>query len=115
MSSFALSNSWVYRMIEFMLSQRYMDVIHFRLGATDHPFKGFDSSGASFLALGQTEGNTQISLRHLDSGATVTKPSLTYATALLVVHGRLALTTQFPETRIDFQGGIGAILEAAEA
>ena len=91
-----------------------MDVIHFTRSAAD-PFKGFDSSGASFLPIGRTESDTKISCLHLDIGATVRNPPLTHAAALLVVHGRLTVRTKFPESRIELHAGMGAIIEKAEA
>jgi hypothetical protein len=43
--------------------------------------------------------NSHISYLHLETGAKVELPSLTHVAALLVDHGRISVTTQFPERR----------------
>jgi redox-sensitive bicupin YhaK (pirin superfamily) len=91
-----------------------MDIIHFSSSAAG-PFEGFNSSGASFLPLGRTKGDTQISCLHLERGGKIESPAVTFATALLVVHGRLTVTTKLPASRIDLHAGMGAMLEKAEA
>jgi hypothetical protein len=78
------------------------------------PSNAFPASGASFLPLGQTEGNSQISCLHLEKGAKVPAPSLTHAAALLVVHGRITVTTQIPNTQINIDAGSGCVFEKHE-
>jgi hypothetical protein len=90
-----------------------MNIIHFTSGATD-PLKGFGASGTSFLPLADGEGNSHLSCVHLDSGAKVPSPSLTHAAALLVVHGRITVTTEFPNTQVTIHAGMGAVLKPNE-
>jgi hypothetical protein len=90
-----------------------MLVIHFTSAATD-PLQAFGSSGASFLPLAQTEGNSQISCLHLETGAQVPSPSLSHAAALLCVHGRITVTTEIPYTQIDIHAGMGAVFDKDE-
>jgi redox-sensitive bicupin YhaK (pirin superfamily) len=87
----------------------------FRTRGASDPLKGFDSSGASFLPLGQTEGNSHISCLHLERNANVPSPSLTHAAVLLVVHGRITVETPTPFIRIDIHAGSGCIVEKDEA
>ena len=90
-----------------------MIVIHFTSPAAD-PLKAFDASGASFLPLAAGEGNSHISCLHLETNAKVSSLSLTHAAALLCVHGRLTVTTQYPYIQIDLHAGTGAIVEKNE-
>jgi hypothetical protein len=69
-----------------------MRVIHFTQGATDL-LTGFDSSGARFLPLADGTGDTHISCLHLEQGARVNAPSISHAATLLVVRGRITITT----------------------
>ena len=55
-----------------------MDVIHFTSAAAD-PLQAFGSSGASFLTLAETEGNSHISCLHLERNAKVSSPALSHA------------------------------------
>jgi hypothetical protein len=91
-----------------------MNVIHFTRGATD-PLTSFDASGASFLPLAQSLGNSHICCLYLDSGASVRPPSTTHAAALMVVHGSLTVTTEVPFIRIDVHAGMGCVLDQREA
>jgi hypothetical protein len=90
-----------------------MNIIHFTERATD-PLKGFDAAGARFLPLADGEGNSHISCLHLETNARIEAPSITHATALLVVHGCITVTTQFPKTKINIHAGSGCVLEKNE-
>ena len=48
-------------------------------------------------------------------GGKIEAPSLTHATALLVVHGRMTMTTAIPKAQIDLHAGMGAVVERDEA
>jgi redox-sensitive bicupin YhaK (pirin superfamily) len=85
-----------------------MRVIHFTEGATD-PLEGFDAKGVHFVPLADGSNNTHISCAHLDAGAKIDAPSLTHAAALLVVHGRVTIVTDDPESRIDIHAGMGSV------
>ena len=90
-----------------------MDVIHFTHGATDPLlFPGID--GAHFLPLADGEGDVHVGCVHLDRGATLETPSLTHATALLVVHGRLEVTVHTHGGTIRISGGMGCIFKKGE-
>ena len=89
-----------------------MRVIHFTSPAAD-ALKGFDASGATFLPLADGEGDTHISCLHLEMGGKIEAPSITHASALLIVHGRVTIE-QDPGPRIKFSGGMGAIFEQNE-
>jgi mannose-6-phosphate isomerase-like protein (cupin superfamily) len=93
------------------MSEDHMDVIHFTQGATD-PLNAFDSIGVRFLPLADGQGDTHVSCAHLNPGAEIQAPSLTHAAALLVVHGRITVTT--PEARIDIHAGMGCVFEKGE-
>jgi hypothetical protein len=54
----------------------------------NRPTHGLDSSGARFLPLADGTGDTHISCLHLEQGAR------SHAATLLVVHGRITITTQ---------------------
>jgi hypothetical protein len=60
-----------------------MIVIHFTRGAAD-PLTAFGATDARFLPLAEA----------LDSNAIIVSPSVTHATALLIVYGRITVTTQ---------------------
>ena len=89
-----------------------MIVIHFTSPAAE-PLRAFDAAGASFLPLADGEGDTHISCLHLETGGKVESPSLSHATALLIVHGRMTIE-QSPGPRIHFSGGMGAVFEQNE-
>jgi redox-sensitive bicupin YhaK (pirin superfamily) len=108
-----------------------MDVIHFTKGAAD-ALTGFSALGASFLPLADGQGDTHISCLHLEIGGKVESPSLSHATALLVVHGRITITGEHggprnnkihagmgivvsPEEPYSFKSDSGAILLIVEA
>src|ERR1700689_4826432 len=76
-----------------------MRVIHFPFPAAD-ALTAFDATGASFLPLADA-GDTHISCLHLEMGSKVESPSLSHATALLIVHGRVTIE-QAPGPRIKF-------------
>jgi hypothetical protein len=84
-----------------------MDVIHFTRGATD-PLKGFGATGARFLPLADGTGDTHVSCLHLEQGGKISAPSISHAATLLVVHGRITITTHL-DARIQFSGGMGAL------
>jgi hypothetical protein len=90
-----------------------MRVIHFTQGATD-PLNTFDAKGVRFVPLADGSGDTHVSCAHLDPGAKIDAPSLTHAAALLIVHGRVIIVTEDPESRIDFYGGMGGVFEKHE-
>jgi hypothetical protein len=90
----------------------HMDVIHFTQGATD-PLNDFDAKGVRFLPLADGTGDSHVSCAHLQPGATVNAPSLTHAAALLVVHGRITITTQH-RARIRLLAGMGAVFGSDE-
>jgi hypothetical protein len=90
-----------------------MDVIHFTRGATD-PLDAFDSTGVHFLPLADGQGDTHVSCAHLDPGATINAPSLTHATALLVVHGRIKITKLTDTINIHIHAGMGAVFAKEE-
>ena len=73
-----------------------MRIIHFTAAAAD-PLNSFDATGASFLPPLEGQRNSHFSCLHLNSGAKVLSPSLTHAAALLVVHGRITMTTEIPK------------------
>jgi hypothetical protein len=85
-----------------------MDVIHFTRGATD-PLKFFDAKGVRFLPLADGSGECHLSCAHLDRGAAIEAPSLTHAAALLIVHGRITVTTEEPASRIEFLARMGCV------
>jgi hypothetical protein len=89
-----------------------MRVIHFTQPAAD-PLAAFDASGASFLPLADGEGDRHLSCLHLDIGAKVESPSLSHASALLIVHGQ-ATIEQNPGPPNQFSGGMGAMFEPNE-
>jgi quercetin dioxygenase-like cupin family protein len=90
-----------------------MQVIHFTSGAAD-PLIAFGSSGARFLPLLEGQGSLAVSCLHLESKAEIPSPSLTHAVALLVVHGRITVTTEFSKIPIDLHAGMGAALNPNE-
>jgi hypothetical protein len=90
-----------------------MFIIHFTSGAAD-PLSSFDATGARFLPLLEGEGNSHLSCLHLEKNGQVSSPSLTHAAALMVVHGRVTVTTEFPKIQIDLHAGMGAVLDPNE-
>jgi redox-sensitive bicupin YhaK (pirin superfamily) len=76
-------------------------------GATD-ALTGFGSSGARFVPLADGAGNTHLSCMHLEKGGKISAPSISHAATLLVVHGRITITTHL-DARIQFSGGMGAV------
>jgi hypothetical protein len=90
-----------------------MIVLHFTYLAAD-PLTDCDATGARFLPLMEGHGSPHVSCLHLDSGASIPAPSVDHAAALLVVHGRITLTTQSPTLRIDIHAGMGCVLDAGE-
>src|SRR5271165_7238420 len=90
-----------------------MNVIHFTHGATD-PLNDVGTKGVRFLPLADGTGDTHVSCVHLEAGATIEAPSLTHAAALLIVHGRITITTHTPSSRIQFHAGMGAVFDRDE-
>jgi hypothetical protein len=58
-------------------------------------------------------GDTHVSCLQLEQGRRITAPSITHAAALLVVHGRITITTNL-DARINIPGGMGAVFERHE-
>jgi len=85
-----------------------MDVIHFTPDAAD-PLNAFSARGARFLPLADGYGDSHLRCLHLQCGAALHTPSITHAAALLVVHGRINVITQFPFSNIQLHAGMGAI------
>jgi hypothetical protein len=90
-----------------------MRVIHFTHRATDS-LESFDASGASFLPLADGQGDTHISCLHLEIGGKIEAPSISHASALLVVHGRVTIEPADTRARIKFSGGMGAVFNPNE-
>ena len=91
-----------------------MDVIHFTQGATDLMlFPG--TRGAHFVPLADGEGDAHMGCVHLEPGATVESPSLTHATALLVVHGRIEVSADATGKIAWLSGGMGCVLKRDQA
>ena len=65
--------------------------------------------GARFLPLADGYGDSHLRCLHLQRGAALHTPSITHAAALLVVHGRINVITQFPFSNIQLHAGMGAI------
>jgi len=89
-----------------------MDVIHFTRGATDK-LTDFNSVGARFVPLADGTGDTHLSCLHLEQGGSIKAPSISHAATLLVVHGRITITTHL-DARIRFSGGMGAVFKRHE-
>ena len=89
-----------------------MQIIHFTHGATD-PLQGFESNGVRYLPLADGSGDIHVSCAHFDPGAAIPAPSLTHATALLVVHGRILIKTTL-NARFRISGGMGVVVESEE-
>ena len=89
-----------------------MVVIHFTQGATD-PLKGFNESGARFVPLADGTGDSHLSCLHLEKGGSISAPSISHGATLLVVHGRMTITTHIG-ARIEFSGGMGAVFNPNE-
>jgi hypothetical protein len=90
-----------------------MQIIHFTQAAADL-LTAFDATGALFLPLMEGQGNSHVSCLHLDSNARIPSPSVTHAAALLVVHGRITVTTRSPTIRIEIHAGMGSVVDAGE-
>jgi hypothetical protein len=90
-----------------------MLIIHFTEPAAD-PLETFDATAARFVPLMEGQGNSHVSCLHLDSNARIASPSLTHAAALLVVYGRITVTTQLPTIRMDIHAGMGCVFDAGE-
>jgi hypothetical protein len=91
-----------------------MKVIHFTHNAAD-PLETFDASGATFLPLADGEGDTHISCVHLEMGGKIESPSLTHATALLVVHGHITITGEHSGPRnTKIHAGMGIVVAPDE-
>ena len=89
-----------------------MVVIHFTQGATD-PLKGFNGSDARFVPLADGTGDSHVSCLHLEKGASISAPSISHGATLLVVHGRIIITTDLG-ARIQLAGGMGAVFNPKE-
>lgn len=87
----------------------------FRTRAATDPLQGFGASATSFLPLADGQGDTHISCLHLEMGSKIEAPSVTHASALLCVHGRITVATESPKTQINVHAGMGAVLEKDEA
>jgi redox-sensitive bicupin YhaK (pirin superfamily) len=90
-----------------------MRIIHFTRGATD-PLNSFDAKGVHFLPLADGSGDTHLSCLHLEEGATIEAPSITHTAALLVVHGRITITTHKILSKIQFLAGTAAVFDQDE-
>jgi hypothetical protein len=91
-----------------------MRVIHFTHGAAD-PLEFSGDEGAQFLPLADGHGDTHVSCVHLEAGATNSAPSLTHAATLLVVHGRITITSEHGEPRnTNILAGMGIVVAPEE-
>jgi redox-sensitive bicupin YhaK (pirin superfamily) len=91
-----------------------MKVIHFTRGAAD-PLESSGAEGAHFLPLADGSGDTHVSCVHLDPGATISAPSLTHAATLLVVHGRITITSEHAGPRnTKIHAGMGIVVAPEE-
>ena len=91
-----------------------MDIIHFTHGASD-PLESSGAEGAHFLPLADGHGDTHISCVHLDPGATIGAPSLSHAATLLIVHGRITITSEHGEPRnTNINVGMGIVVAREE-
>jgi hypothetical protein len=90
-----------------------MRVIHFTQGAAD-PLNSFGATGVRFVPLADGTGQSHLSCAHLDPGANILGPSLTHATALLVVHGRISISRHTPPSKIDVHAGMGCVFDKHE-
>lgn len=86
----------------------HIDVIHFTSDAAD-PLNSSSARGVRFLPLADGNGDSHLRCLHLQRGAALRAPSTTRAAALLVVHGRINVITQFPFSNIQLHAGMGAI------
>ena len=91
-----------------------MHIIHFTYAAAADPLDPFAATGARFVPLMEGQGNSQISCLHLGSKSKIASPSLAHAAALLVVRGRITVTTHHPQLQIDVLAGMGCVFEARE-
>jgi hypothetical protein len=91
-----------------------MNIIHFTSAAAD-PLSSPGAFGASFLPLAQAQGDTHISCLHLETDAQISSPSLTHAATLLVVHGRITITSEHGEPRnTKIHAGMGIVVAREE-
>jgi hypothetical protein len=90
-----------------------MQIIHFTHAAADPP-TALRATGARFLPLLEGQGDSHVSCLHLDASARIASPSFTDAAALLIVHGRITVTTVHPQTRMDILAGMGCVFDAGE-
>ena len=90
----------------------HIDVIHFTSDAAD-PLNSSSARGVRFLPLADGNGDSHLRCLHLQRGAALRAPSITRAAALLVVHGRINVITQFPFSNIQLHAGMGAIFAGA--
>ena len=100
-----------------------MRVIHFTWDAAD-AFLANDASGARFVPLADGSGDTLLGCLHLDKGAVVSVPSKGRAVALLVVQGRITITSHSVRVglreyvlpaNIDIVTGVGVVFEPNES
>lgn len=88
-----------------------MKIIHFTHNATDR-LDTHDAIGVDFVPLADGRGETHISCAHLEPGAQINAPSMTHASALLVVHGRINITSREGQTvNINIHSGMGAVFD----
>jgi hypothetical protein len=104
----------VFCTIEFIISQIYMDLLHFTHAAPD-PLNSLSTFNASLLPFADGEGNTHLSCLYLEKGGKIDAPSPTYACLMLCVYDCITVTTQLPRTQIDLHAGMGAAVERNEA
>jgi hypothetical protein len=91
-----------------------MNIIHFTRGATD-PLNDFGATGADFLPLADGHGDSRVSCVHLNPNASINAPALSHASALLVVHGRITITSERGNSRnINISAGMGGVFAAHE-
>jgi len=90
-----------------------MHVVHFARGAAD-PLTAFDFRSVRFLPLADGHGDIHVSCAHLEPGARIEAPPLTYAGTLLVIHGRITITKLVAATHIDIHAGMDCVFERGE-
>jgi hypothetical protein len=92
-----------------------MNIIHFTRNAAD-PLNSAGEKGANFLPVADGHGDTHISCVHLDSGAAINASSLTHAATLLIVHGRITITSERGQPRnTDIHAGMGIAVDREES
>ena len=91
-----------------------MDIVHFTENATD-PLEAFGAGRASFVPLADGEGDTHVSCLHLQPGGTITAPSIDHAATLLVVHGRINMSSREGQAlNLTIHAGMGCVTRAQE-